>query len=125
MISAIKDWEQKAKPLQGISVITNHKNMSYLFDWLKINTVGTLEPKPGIPATSKHLSELKDIVKKHDVSFIAYAPFENSKPAVWLSENTSVKTIVLPYTIGGNGKTKTLFDLYENSIDLMLGAADK
>ena len=125
MTSAVKNWEQKAKPLQGVSVITNHKNMSYLFDWLKIKTVGTLEPKPGIPATSKHLSELKDIVKKNNVAFIAYAPFENPKPAMWLSENASVNAIILPYTIGGNDKVKTLFDLYENSIDLMLGAVDK
>ena len=99
--------------------------MSYLFDWLKIKTIGTLEPKPGIPATSKHLSELVDIVKNNDVAFIAYAPFENAKPAEWLSENSGIKAIILPYTVGGNKQTNNLFDLYENSIDLMLEATDK
>ena len=125
MASKIKKWEEKAKSLRNISAITNHKNMSYLFDWLKIKTIGTLEPKPGIPATSKHLSELVDIVKNNDVAFIAYAPFENAKPAEWLSENSGIKAIVLPYTVGGNKQTNNLFDLYENSIDLMLEATDK
>lgn len=125
MISKIKTWEQKAKPLQGTLAITNHKNMSYLFDWLKIKTAGTLEPKPGIPATSKHLSELKNIVKEKHVAFIAFAPFENAQPAEWLSENSGVRYIVLPYTIGGNQQTNNLFDLYENSINLMLEATDK
>lgn len=121
----IKVWEQKAQPLKGENVITNHKNMSYLFDWLKIKTIGTLEPKPGIPATSKHLSELKSITEQNKVAFIAYAPFESSKPAEWLSENSGIKAIILPYTIGGNKDTDNLFDLYENSIDLMLKATDK
>ena len=121
----IKRWERKAKALNGASVITNHRNMSYLFDWLKIKTAGTLEPKPGIPATSKHLSELTETVRKNNVRFIAYAPFESPKPAQWLSGQTGVKAIVLPYTVGGNGQTKTLFDLFENSIDLMLQAMEK
>jgi len=125
MNSQIKKWEQKAQSLKGINAITNHKNMSYLFDWLKIKTAGTLEPKPGIPATSKHLSELVEIVKNNHVAFIAYAPFESAKPAEWLSDNSGVKAIILPYTIGGNKETNNLFDLYENSIDLMLNAMDK
>ncbi|MCQ2741404.1 MAG: metal ABC transporter substrate-binding protein, partial [Alphaproteobacteria bacterium] len=107
------------------NAITNHKNISYLFDWLKIKTIGTLESKPGIPATSKHLSELKDMIKNNHVAFIAYAPFESAKPAEWLSENSGIKAIILPYTVGGNKGTDTLFDLYENSIDLMLNATDK
>ncbi|MBQ8464822.1 MAG: zinc ABC transporter substrate-binding protein [Alphaproteobacteria bacterium] len=125
MNSQIKTWEQKALALKGANVITNHKNMSYLFDWLKIKTIGTLEPKPGIPATSKHLSELKDITEQKRIAFIAYAPFESSKPAEWLSKESGIKAIVLPYTIGGNKETNNLFDLYQNSIDLMLNTTDK
>lgn len=125
MRERIKIWENQAKELNSANVITNHKNMSYLFDWLKIKTIGTLEPKPGIPATSKHLNELKNITEQNKIAFIAYAPFESSKPAEWLSKESGVKAIVLPYTIGGNKETNNLFDLYQNSIDLMLNATDK
>lgn len=125
MHEKIKDWEQKAKELNGANVISNHKNMSYLFDWLKIKTAGTLEPKPGIPATSKHLSELKSLTERKKIAFIAHAPFESPKPAEWLSHESGVKTIVLPYTIGGNKQVNNLFDLYELSIDIMLGAKGK
>ncbi len=120
MREKIKIWERQALVLKNSNVITNHKNMSYLFDWLKIKTIGTLEPKPGIPATSKHLSELESITKQNNVAFIAYAPFENQKPAEWLSKESGVKAIILPYTIGGNKHVKNLFDLYQNSIDTML-----
>ncbi len=123
--SSIKKWEQTAKALNGVNVITNHKNMSYLFDWLNIKTAGTLEPKPGIPATSKHLSELTATVRRDNVRFIIHAPFESAKPAQWLSGQTGVKTVVLPYTVGGNEQAKTLPTLFENSIELMLQAMEK
>ena len=125
MRERIKVWENQAKELKGANVITNHKNMSYLFDWLKIKTIGTLEPKPGIPATSKHLSELKSITEQNKVAFIAYAPFESPKPAEWLSKESGLNAIVLPYTIGGNKQVNDLFDLYQNSIDIMLSAKGK
>ena len=122
MNSQIKTWEQKALRLKGVNAITNHKNMSYLFNWLKIKTIGTLEPKPGIPATSKHLSELKGLTEQNKVAFIAYAPFESAKPAEWLAKESRVNSIVLPYTIGGSEQVNNLFDLYQVSIDTMLSA---
>ena len=125
MRAKIKDWENQARELNGVNIITNHKNMSYLFDWLNIKTIGTLEPKPGIPATSKHLGELKTLTEKNKIAFIAYAPFESSKPAKWLSQESGIKAVVLPYTIGGNKQVNDLFDLFAVSIDLMLGAKGK
>lgn len=122
MLKSIKEWEQKALPLKNINVIANHRNMSYLFNWLKINTINTLEPKPGIPATSKHLNELKNVVKSQNVAFISYAPFEDEKPASWLSSETNTPKVLLPYTVNGSADTKNLFDLFENSINLMLKA---
>ncbi len=122
MLTKIKEWEECAKPLKNINVISNHKNMSYLFNWLKINTVATLEPKPGIPATSKHLNDLKHIVKNKKVGFIVYTPFEDEKPAKWLANETGINQILLPYTVNKDTDTKNLFDLFENSIKLMLKA---
>lgn len=121
----IKEWEKKAAPLAGKNIITNHKNMSYLFSWLKIKTSGTLEPKPGIPATSKHLAGLKDMAKTEKIYAVVYAPFESPRAAKWLSRQTGIKYIMLPYTVGGNAQSKTLYGLYENSIDILLEADDK
>ncbi len=118
MTAKMKEWQTKAKSLDSKNVITNHKNMSYLFDWLNIKTVGTLEPKPGIPANSKHLNLLVDTAKKQDVQFIAFAPFEQAQPAIWLSKQTDIPAIKLPYTVGND--VKDLFELYDTSINLML-----
>lgn len=115
----IQSLEKKAKNLKGINVISRHKNFTYLLDWLEINNVGTLEPKPGVPPTSKHLSELVEVVKNEDVKLIMYAPFEAEKSAKWLSNKTNVSYVLLPYTIGGSKKSTNLFDLFSETVSLL------
>ena len=55
---AIARWEKAGAPLKGMAIVVYHKNMSYLIDWLGLREVGALEPKPGLPPTASHLSEL-------------------------------------------------------------------
>jgi zinc/manganese transport system substrate-binding protein len=119
MAAKIKTWEKQAAPLKGMSVISNHKNMSYLFDWLDMKPVENLEPKPGIPPTSKHLSELVKTAENNHVKLIVYAPYESEKPAHWLAQKTGILAVQLPYTVGG-GNTTDLFSLFDESIKIML-----
>ena len=53
---AIARWEKQAAPLKGMKVIVYHKNMTYLDAWLGMREFGEIEPKPGLPPTTAHLS---------------------------------------------------------------------
>ncbi|MHB1359318.1 MAG: metal ABC transporter solute-binding protein, Zn/Mn family [Rhodocyclaceae bacterium] len=48
----VKRWEAQATPLKGIVVVSQHKAWAYLYDWLGLREVGTLEPKPARAAPS-------------------------------------------------------------------------
>jgi zinc/manganese transport system substrate-binding protein len=50
--------------LTGLKVITYHKTLTYLYDYLKINNVAILEPKPGIPPTVSHVLKVIKAAKK-------------------------------------------------------------
>src|SRR3954454_23052970 len=57
-------WEKEAAPLKGMAVVVYHKNLTYLFAWLGMREAGTLEPKPGLPPSTAHLSSLLDQLKR-------------------------------------------------------------
>ena len=59
---AIARWETRAGPLRGMPVVVHHNSWVYLQHWLGLEVVGTLEPKPGIPPSSTHLSRLLEPV---------------------------------------------------------------
>jgi len=120
--AAIKGWEAKAAPLKGKNVIVHHPNWVYLFAWLHINAVGSLEPKPGVPPTSSHLAELISTAKSAGTYAIVRAAYQDPKPSEWLSSRTSVPAVVLPSTVGGDAQSKDLFGMFDSTIDKLLAA---
>ncbi|MCL2025791.1 MAG: zinc ABC transporter substrate-binding protein [Leptospirales bacterium] len=120
----IKKWAKQAEPLKGMVVISHHPNMSYLFNWLGIVSAGSLEPKPGVPPTSQHLSKLVAVAKNRNVSLIEHVTHESPKAAQWLSDKTGIPKVELPFTVGALG-TKDLFELFEKNISILLSKSNK
>lgn len=121
--AAIKRWEAKAAPLRGKKIVVHHISWTYLNRWLGLVQVGALEPKPGVPPTSGHLSGLINTTKGQGVHAIVSAAYQDQKPARWLSERTGVPVVVLPYTVGGDAQSKNLFAFFDSTIDKLLAVA--
>jgi len=120
--AAIKRWEQKAAPLKSRKIIVHHASWVYLNQWLGLAQIGALEPKPGVPPTSAHLSGLIGTAKSGAAYAIITAAYQDQKPAQWLSQRTGVPAVVLPYTVGGDAQAKDLFGLFDSTIDRLLAA---
>ncbi|HET7843782.1 MAG TPA: zinc ABC transporter substrate-binding protein, partial [Xanthomonadales bacterium] len=121
--AAMAKWEAKAAPLKGRKLIVHHISWVYLERWLGLEEIGTLEPKPGVPPTSSHLSELIATAKAQKPIAIVSAAYQDPKPGRWLSERTDVPALVLPFTVGGDEQASDFFGLFESTIDKLLGAA--
>src|SRR4051812_5519070 len=107
--AAMQKWETQAVPLKGIGVIAHHKNMGYLWNWLGVREVGTLEPKPGVEPSVGHLTELNNLIARQPVKMVVRAAYEDARASQWLSERAHVPAVALPFTVGGNDKAKDLF----------------
>ena len=118
--TAIKGWEAKAVPLKGSKVVVHHWSWIYLLTWLNMEQIGALEPKPGVPPTSSHLASLVELTKAANALAIISAAYQDPKPGEWLSERTGVPAVILPFTVGGDDRSKDLFGLYDSTIDKLL-----
>jgi len=114
--AAIKNWSQQAERLRGKQIVVHHDSWVYMNDWLGLKQVATLEPKPGIPPTADHLSELLRKMKQKPADAIIYAAYQSSRSAHWLSEETGIKVVELPFTVGGIKGVDNLFELYDETI---------
>lgn len=117
----IREWEEKTKSIKGMQVIAYHTNFNYLFNWLGIEMVGDLEPKPGLPPTSKHLAELLNKTRTNKVAAIIYAPHQDERGARRLSDKSSIPMVQLPFTVDDDSTpTNSLEGLYNSLIDDVL-----
>ena len=122
-LAAMVRWKAQAAPLAGRKVVVHHISWVYLWDWLGIQQIGALEPKPGVPPTSGHLAELIATIRSANTLAIVRAAYQDPKPADWLSQRTGVPAVTLPLTVGGDAQSKDLFGLFDSTLAKLLQAA--
>ncbi|MBF0098995.1 MAG: zinc ABC transporter substrate-binding protein [Magnetococcales bacterium] len=121
--AALDRWQGQAAPLRGLPVAVHHNTWIYLFDWLGLRMVVTLEPKPGVPPSSGYLSEVLAKVKATPVRMTLRAAYEDERPAKWLEQHAGVPVIELPATVGGNQRAQDLFALFDDTVERLLKGA--
>ncbi len=120
---AIARWEKEAAPLKGLPLVVYHKDMSYFIAWLGLREVGSLEPKPGVPPTTSHLSELLDRLAKTPAKVVIRSAYNDPRAGEWLAERAKIPSVVVPYTVGGSDQAKDLFSLFDDTIARLLPTA--
>jgi zinc/manganese transport system substrate-binding protein len=113
---AIQGWQQQAASLRGKSIIVQHKSWIYLENWLGLKEIATLELKPGVPATTSHLSQVMNLAKSQHASAIIYAAYQSPKSSKWLASKSALPVVKLPFTVGGTASAKDLFGLFNDTI---------
>jgi zinc/manganese transport system substrate-binding protein len=116
-------WEKAGVPLKGMAIVTYHKNMSYLNNWLGIREVGLLEPKPGLPPSASHLSELLANLAREPAKAVVRSAYNDPRAAEWLSERAKIPLITVAFTVGGTDKAQDLFGLFDDTLARLLTAA--
>lgn len=122
------DWQEAGKKLQGKNVVIQHTSFGYLLSWLGVEATIDLEPKPGLPPSASHLSELLSEPGLDGARAILIASYQDRQPAEWLAERTGKPVLVLPGTVTGESPTDTLAGLIStivNSLEeTVAGASD-
>lgn len=119
-IEAIQRWEEHASALRGLRVAVFHKSWVYLFTWLGIDEVATLEPKPGVPPSGAHLAEVLARLASEPVRAVVRAAYQDDRATQWLTERTNIPELVLPFTVGGNEEAADLFALFDTTVSQLL-----
>lgn len=116
-------WEKQLAAYRGAPVIAYHRSLSYLFDWLGLAEVATLEPKPGIPPTASHVATVIRIGKEKGARVIAQEAFYPDKTCALVAKKLAASVVRIP---GGAdvGKGQTYIQHMDEVVN-RLGAALK
>lgn len=121
---AIVRWEQAAAPLKGVNVVIYHKAWIYLFNWLGMNEVATIEPKPGVPPGGAYLAQMLDDIPKKQAKMVIYAAYQDPKAADFVAEKSHIPAVLLPFTVGGTDDAKDLISFYDDTVKRLLAGLE-
>jgi zinc/manganese transport system substrate-binding protein len=115
----IKQWEVQAAPLKGVAVVSQHKAWAYLYDWLRLREVATLEPQPGVEPSVAHLARVREQVATSKPRMVVRAAYNPPRAADWFAQETKVPAVVLPFTVGAP-EADDLAALFETTVQRLL-----
>jgi len=101
----IAEWQQLAAPLRGVKAVSYHQDMIYLADRFGLDMVGTIETKPGVPATPSHLEELIQTMKREQVKLVIREIAYELPLAQKVAEETGAHVATVSSLAGGLGPT--------------------
>lgn len=120
--AAIQRWQTQAAPLKGTIIVVQHRGFPYLSNWLGLQEVASLEPKPGIEPTSAYLATVLEQLRKRPARMVIRATYQNERPSRWLAEHAQIPAVELPYTVGGSEQARDLFGLFDDTVNRLLNA---
>ena len=70
----IAEWEKEARPLKGKKFVSYHEHWPYFAERFGMDYFGTIELKPGIDPTARHIEELIATMKAEHVPIVVREP---------------------------------------------------
>lgn len=109
----IKEWDEKMKDKKGMKVVQYHNNLAYFNKAYSLNNIGTIEPLPGIPPSSRHTLELINTMKTQKPSAILHDVYHSTKTAQFISSKTGIPIVIMPHDIESLDEIEDLVSLFD------------
>ena len=123
LIEYLGGWMKKMLPLRKAAIVTYHKNWVYFIKLFGMQEAGTVEPKPGIPPSPKHVNDLIKLMKDRHIEIILAANYFDQQKIETVAARTNAQAVIVPVYTGGAEGTEDYFKLVDYWVDGLLKAA--
>jgi zinc/manganese transport system substrate-binding protein len=116
------ELREKGTPLRGRKIVAFHPDVAYLCEFYGMETVGSIEPKPGIQPTARHLESLAKRMEAEGVRLILYNQAQNSRLPERLARETGARAVQFANAVGAKPEIETWIELQRYNLDRLLAA---
>lgn len=109
----ITEWEESLKPLKGVKFVSYHEHWPYFAARFGLEYFGTIELKPGIDPTPRHITDLIASMKAEHVPIVVREPQFPEKVPLLIARQAGAKLIKLPIMPGGVAHTDTYIEMMD------------
>ena len=118
----LQEWGAAILPLKGQSVVAYHDSWPYFAHRFGLNIDVFLEPKPGIPPSPSHLTEVIAQMKAQKVKAIIVEPFHDRRIAEKVASATGAKVVEFSQFPGGLPGTDSYVKLIDTLVSRLAAA---
>lgn len=107
------EWDIKMRDKRGLKVLQYHDILNYFNNYYGINSIGTIEPLAGMPPSSKHTTELLELVREQKPCCILHDVYHSTKSAEFISSKSGIKVVLIPHDVGAMDSITNIEALFD------------
>jgi ABC-type Zn uptake system ZnuABC Zn-binding protein ZnuA len=120
--SLLGGWFALMLPYRGAKVVADHNTWPYFARRFGISVIGFLEPKPGLPPTTRHLNELIENMRPQGVKVILANPYFDPRFAQFVAERTGAQVVNIAHMVGARPGTNDYISMIDYDVRQLAGA---
>jgi len=122
---ATRRWRSAAEPIRGAPIVAYHASWKYLAEFLGLEIVDYVEPRPGIPPSPRHLADLVARMNLLGVGVIVMDPFYDDRVSRSVAQRTGAGLLVLPPSVGGAPEARDYIPLLDHNVRRLVEALSR
>jgi ABC-type Zn uptake system ZnuABC Zn-binding protein ZnuA len=115
-------WLGMMLPYYGTKVVADHNVWPYFARRFGINVIGFMEPKPGIPPTTKHLSELVNTMRAAQAKLVVGVPYYDPRHAQFIVQHTGAGVVNMAHQVGARLGTDDYVSMIDYNVRSLVAA---
>ena len=112
----LKQWEAKLAPLHGVPLVAYHNSFAYFARRFRLDFVGFVEPRPGVPPPPSHIATLIGTMRARGVKIIVRQPHEPEKNTAFLAQRTGAAVVLLAASVGALPGADDYISLFDANV---------
>jgi zinc/manganese transport system substrate-binding protein/zinc transport system substrate-binding protein len=121
----LAEWETKLAPLQGMPIVAYHNSWPYFARRFRLDFVGFIETKPGVPPSPSHLAGIVKTMRERNVRIVVREPQEPERDVAFVASKTGALVVKLAASVGALPRTDDYIALFDANVEVLTSAAAK
>lgn len=115
-------WLGRMAPYAGAKAVADHNVWPYFAQRFGLKMIGFLEPRPGLPPTTKHLRELMRLMQAQGVKLVLANAYYDPRHAQFVAQNAPARVVPLAHQVGARAGTDDYLSMVDYNVQQLVMA---
>ena len=121
----LAEWEAKLGPLKAMPIVAYHNSWPYFARRFRLDFVGFIETKPGVPPSPSHLAGIVQTIRARGVRIVVREPHEPERDVAFVANKAGASVVTLAASVGAMPRTGDYISLFDANVEALTAAAAK
>src|SRR5713226_5200663 len=121
----LAEWEAKLAPLKAMPIVAYHNSWPYFARRFRLDFVGFIEIKPGVPPSPLHVVGIIQIMRVRGVRIVVREPHEPERDVAFVANKAGASIVTLAASVGALPHTDDYISLFDANVEALTSAAAK